>query len=216
MNKEIINIMKQIKIKYGINTLLNNKTLYSYLSDYLKNNYIGEINLIICCLKENIPQKILNLNGYSPVFIEQQSEYIINKYFFNKAHVIDSINCWYEVLYYTENTLNHHDARHDSNTDLQNSHLNLYNTTKDEMRRLNTENKALKQKLKSITDVCDGRCFIDYEDLPFGNEEHGKDNLISELQPQIYENIAIINRLHVTIDALIDKYTSLRKTAGLD
>ena len=47
MNKEIINIMKQIKIKYGINTLLNNKTLYSYLSDYLKNNYIGEINLII-------------------------------------------------------------------------------------------------------------------------------------------------------------------------
>ena len=102
------------------------------------------------------------------------------------------------------------------NTDLQNSHLNLYNITKDEIINLKMENKALKQKLKSITDVCDGRCFADYEDLPFGDDEDEKDELIAKLQDQHQQDCIKINQLHVTIDTLVDKYSRLRKSAGMD
>ena len=102
------------------------------------------------------------------------------------------------------------------NTDLQDSHINLYNITKDEIRNLKMENKALKQKLKSITDVCDDRCFADYEDLPFGDDEDEKDELIAKLQDQHQQDCIKINQLHVTIDTLVDKYSMLRKTVGMD
>ena len=114
MNEEIIKTMIDIKKIYGIDTLLNSKILYSYLSDYLNNKYIGEIKLIICCLKEKIPQKILHCIEFSNIFIEQQSSFLANKYFYSKDYVKDSINCWYTVLKYTEyhhnnikSTLNH-------------------------------------------------------------------------------------------------------------
>lgn len=102
------------------------------------------------------------------------------------------------------------------NADLQDSHINLYNITKDEIRNLKMENKALKQKLKSITDVCDDRCFADYEDLPFGDDEDEKDELIAKLQDQHQQDCIKINQLHVTIDTLVDKCSRLRKTFGMD
>ena len=102
------------------------------------------------------------------------------------------------------------------NTDLQDSHINLYNITKDEIRNLKMENKALKQKLKSITDVCDDRCFADYEDLPFGDDEDEKDELIAKLQDQHQQDCIKINQLNVTIDTLVDKYSRLRKTVEMD
>ena len=102
------------------------------------------------------------------------------------------------------------------NTDLQDSHINLYNITKDEIRNLKMENKALKQKLKSITDVCDDRCFADYEDLPFGDDEDEKDELIAKLQDQHQQDCIKINQLHATIDTLVDKYSRLRKSVGMD
>ena len=101
------------------------------------------------------------------------------------------------------------------NTDLQNSHLNLYNTTKDEMRRLKTENEALKQKLQNMTGVCDGRRFSDYENLPFGDDEDEKDRLIAELQDRHQQDCITINQLHVTIDTLVDKCSTLRKNMGM-
>ena len=94
------------------------------------------------------------------------------------------------------------------NTSLQDSHIKLYNDTKDTIRYLKDENKSLKQSLQNMTDVCDGSCFSD--------EEDDMDKLIAELQDQHQQDCIKINQLHVTIDTLVDKYSRLRKTAGMD
>lgn len=43
-----------------------------------------------------------------------------------------------------------------------------------------------------------------------------KDTLIAELQDQHQQDCIKINQLHVTIDTLVDKYSRLRKTVGMD
>lgn len=94
------------------------------------------------------------------------------------------------------------------NTSLQDIHIKLYNDTKDTIRYLKDENKSLKQSLQNMTDVCDGSCFSD--------EEDDRDKLIAELQDQHQQDCIKINQLHVTIDTLVDKYSKLRKTVGMD
>ena len=42
------------------------------------------------------------------------------------------------------------------------------------------------------------------------------DRLISKLQDQHQQDCIKINQLHVTIDTLVDKYSRLRETAGMD
>ena len=94
------------------------------------------------------------------------------------------------------------------NTSLQDSHIKLYNDTKDTIRCLKDENKSLKQRIKDLEDVCGGSCFSDSEDE--------RDTLIAELQDQHQQDCIKINQLHVTIDTLVDKYSRLRKTVGMD
>ena len=81
---------------------------------------------------------------------------------------------------------------------------------------LKCENQALKQHIKDMEDACDGSCFSDYEDLPFGDDEYEKDELIAELQDRHQQDCIKINQLHVTIDTLVDKYARIRKTVGMD
>lgn len=81
---------------------------------------------------------------------------------------------------------------------------------------LKAENKALKQQIKDMEDVCDGSCLSDYEDLPFGDDEDEKDGLIEKLQDQHQQDCIKINQLHVTVDTLVNKYSRLRKTVGMD
>lgn len=88
------------------------------------------------------------------------------------------------------------------NTDLQNSHINLYNEKKDTIRQLKEENKSLKQRLQNMADVCDGSCF--------SAEEDDKDKLIADLQDQHQQDCIKINQLHVTIDTLVDRISILR------
>lgn len=93
-----------------------------------------------------------------------------------------------------------------------------FNKSMDELKRieklssenksLKDENTALKQHVKDMEDVCDGSCFSD--------EEDESDKLIAELQDQHQQDCIKINQLHVTIDTLVDKYSRLRKTAGMD
>ena len=83
-----------------------------------------------------------------------------------------------------------------------------------ENKALKDENTALKHRIKDLEDICDGSCFSDYEDLPFGDDE--RDKLIAELQDQHQQDCIKINQLHVTIDTLVDKYSMLRKTVGMD
>ena len=83
-----------------------------------------------------------------------------------------------------------------------------------ENKELKDKNNALKQRIKDMEDACNGSCFSDYEDLPFGDDE--RDNLIAELQDQHQKDCIKINQLHVTIDTLVDKYSRLRNTVRMD
>lgn len=46
--------------------------------------------------------------------------------------------------------------------------------------------------------------------------DYDKEKLIAQLQDQHQQDCIKINQLHVTIDTLVDKYSRLRKTAGVD
>lgn len=94
------------------------------------------------------------------------------------------------------------------NTSLQDSHIKLYNDTKDTIRYLKDENKSLKQSLQNMTDVCDGSCFSD--------EEDDRDKLIAELQDQHQRDCIKINDLTTTIHVLAGVYSKLRKNVGMD
>ena len=94
--------------------------------------------------------------------------------------------------------------------------LQIMNKTQKENDGLKAENTAIRQHIKDLEDVCDGICFSDYEDLPFGGDEDEKDALIAELQDQHQQDCIKINQLHVTIDTLVGKYARIRKTVGMD
>ena len=86
--------------------------------------------------------------------------------------------------------------------------LQIAERTKRENDDLKAENTAFKQRIKDLQDVRDGSFFSD--------EEDERDKLIAELQDQHQQDCIKINQLHVTIDTLVDKYSRLRKTAGVD
>ena len=75
-------------------------------------------------------------------------------------------------------------------------------------KELNDENTALKQRIKGLEDICDGSCFSD--------ETDDRDEKIVKMQDRIDSDCVRINRLHATIDTLVDKYSMLRKTVGMD
>ena len=80
--------------------------------------------------------------------------------------------------------------------------------TINENKSLKDENKALKQRIKDLEDICDGSCFA--------NETDDRDEKIAKMQDRIDSDCVRINRLHATIDTLVDKYSMLRKTVGMD
>lgn len=81
---------------------------------------------------------------------------------------------------------------------------------------LKAENKALKQHIKDMEDICDGSCFSDYEELPYGDEPEEKDALIAKLQDQHQQDCIRINDLTTTVHVLAGLYSTLRKTVGMD
>lgn len=100
------------------------------------------------------------------------------------------------------------------NTDLQNSYMKLYNDAKDEIRslkdekeKLMVENKAIKQRIKDLEDVCDGSCFSD--------EEDERDNLISKLQDQHQQDCIRINDLRTAYLITVDELAKLREQFGV-
>lgn len=101
------------------------------------------------------------------------------------------------------------------NTDLQNSYMKLYNDTKDEIRSLKDEkeklmavNKAIKQRIKDLEDICDGSCFSD--------EEDERDNLISKLQDQHQQDCIRINDLRTAYLVTVDELAKLREQFGME
>ena len=92
------------------------------------------------------------------------------------------------------------------NTDLQNSHIKLYNDTKDTIRCLKDENKSLKQRIKDLEDVCDGSRFSD--------EEDDRDKLISELQDQHQQDCIRYNDMRTAYLVTLDELARLREQFG--
>lgn len=78
----------------------------------------------------------------------------------------------------------------------------------DESESLKAENKALKQRIKDMEDVCDGSCFSD--------ETDDRDEKISKMQDRIDSDCVRINRLKITIETLVDMYGLLRNQVGMD
>ena len=73
---------------------------------------------------------------------------------------------------------------------------------------LKDENKALKQRIKDLEDICDGSCFSD--------ETDDRDEKIAKMQDRIDGDCVRINRLKVTINTLVDMYGLLRNQVGMD
>ena len=90
------------------------------------------------------------------------------------------------------------------------------NDERSEKKSLIIENKAPRQRIKDLEDICDGSCFSDYEDLPFGDDDYEKDELIAELQDQHQQDCIRINDLTTTIHVLVGLYSNLRKAVGMD
>lgn len=77
-----------------------------------------------------------------------------------------------------------------------------------ENKALRDENKALKQRLQNMTDVCDGSCFS-------GDDPTGK-ILLKQLQSQHQQDCIRINDLTTTVHVLAGLYSALRKNVGMD
>lgn len=88
------------------------------------------------------------------------------------------------------------------------------------------ENTTLKQRIKDLEDIGnnyepqfapdDDISAFNYECVKQWTTEMGCKRKIQELQDQHQQDCIKINQLHVTIDALVDKYSRLRKTVGMD
>ena len=94
------------------------------------------------------------------------------------------------------------------NASLQDSHIKLYNDTKDTIRYLKDENKSLKQSLQNMTDVCDGSCFSD--------EEDDRDKLIAELQDQHQQDCIRYNDMRTAYLVTLDELARLREQFGIE
>lgn len=92
------------------------------------------------------------------------------------------------------------------NADIQNSHMKLYNDTKDEIRELKSEIERLKKKCGEVP--CEG--------CDCKSEEMNLEALVYELQDQHQQDCIKINDLTTTIHVLSGLYSMLRKTVGMD
>lgn len=78
----------------------------------------------------------------------------------------------------------------------------------DENKSLRDENKALKQRIKDLEDVCDSKYYV--------AEEIELNKIIAELQAQHQQDCIRINDLTTTVHVLAGLYSTLRKNAGRD
>ena len=88
------------------------------------------------------------------------------------------------------------------------------------------ENTTLKQRIKDLEDIGnnyepkfapdDDISAFNYECVKQWTTEMGCKRKIQELQDQHQQDCIKINQLHVTIDTLVDKYSRLRKSVGMD
>lgn len=76
------------------------------------------------------------------------------------------------------------------------------------------ENTTLKQRIKDLEDVCDGSCFSDYEELPYGDEPEEKDALIAKLQDQHQHDCIRYTDMRTAYLVTLDELGRLRELFG--
>lgn len=82
-------------------------------------------------------------------------------------------------------------------------------------RELKAKNTALKQHIKDMEDICDGSCFSDYEELPYGNEPEEKDALIAKLQDQHQQDCIRYTDMRIAYLVTLDELAKLREQYGV-
>ena len=80
---------------------------------------------------------------------------------------------------------------------------------------LKAENTAFKQHIKDMEDVCDGSCFSDYEDLPFGDDEDERDKLIAKLQDKHKQDFIRLNDMRTAYLVTIYELAELIEQFGV-
>lgn len=91
----------------------------------------------------------------------------------------------------------------------------FYQTAKRDVDELKAENTALKQHIKDMEDVCDGSCFSDYEDLPFGDDEDERDKLIAKLQDKHKQDFIRLNDMRTAYIVTIYELAKLIEQFGV-
>lgn len=83
------------------------------------------------------------------------------------------------------------------------------------VRELKAENKALKHHIKDMEDICDGSCFSDYEELPYGDKPEEKDALIAKLQDQHQHDCIRYTDMRIAYLVTLDELAKLRDQLGV-
>lgn len=93
------------------------------------------------------------------------------------------------------------------NADIQNSHMKLYNDTKDEIRELKVEIERLRGKCREVPcERCDCSC---------DNKEIDLEALIYELQDQHQQDCIRYNDMRTAFLKAVDELAMLRKQFGV-
>ena len=94
------------------------------------------------------------------------------------------------------------------NTSLQESHIKLYNDTKDTIRSLKEENQELKQKIQYERDRYD-------RDVPFFKSTLRRDDTITKLQDQHQQDCIRYNDMRTAYLVTLDELARLREQFGI-
>lgn len=94
----------------------------------------------------------------------------------------------------------------EENSDIQNSHMKLYNDTKNEIRELKAEIERLRKKNGEVP--CE-ECYFEYDD------ELDVEELIIELQDQHQQDCIRYNDMRTAFLKTVDELAMLRKQFGV-
>ena len=110
-----------------------------------------------------------------------------------------------DEVYELTNKLEKVEAENDS---LQESHIKLYNDTKDTIRSLKEENQELKQKIQYERDRYD-------RDVPFFKSTLRRDDTITKLQDQHQQDCIRYNDMRTAYLVTLDELARLREQFGI-
>lgn len=105
MRTHILPILKRIRQERGDEVLLNPERLKSFLLDMLRNEYPGEIGIVVMLLEMFLERggvRRLQREQLSAGEIDTYADYVSKRYYFHKTQISRALKCWNEVLHTVE------------------------------------------------------------------------------------------------------------------